>query len=180
VARRAGVTVAPGDALGVSTGTAPSTREPPPPKSVATVNWECAAVPQTHGSLSAELPTTPDRCFPSTPEPFPRGNGPALSRPTRLPSRRTAGSRTAKTARRTRTQTEGASRRRLGPWLTRALPPRRPAPALLPDALGTAVLARRNGGTAAFLAGCRPPAALAGSGSLVGGVAKRLAPHKGK
>ncbi|CAH1270911.1 TMEM2 [Branchiostoma lanceolatum] len=97
------------------------------------------------------------------------------------PRRRTAGSPTTESARLTRTQTEGASRclwagsLLRGERRTRASPPRRIAPALVPVALGTVVFTRKSGGAAAFQAGCRSLAALAGSGSLVGGVTKRLA-----
>ncbi|CAH1266631.1 Hypp3454 [Branchiostoma lanceolatum] len=81
---------------------------------------------------------------------------------TRPPARRTAGSRTVLARRRKgRAVAVGSAAAAFRRWF------RTP--------VGTPVLARRSGGAGAFQAGCRPPAALAGSGSLVGGVAKRLA-----
>ncbi|KAI8492017.1 hypothetical protein Bbelb_303900 [Branchiostoma belcheri] len=107
-----------------------------------------AAWPRTLGSLNTELPATPYRCLPPTSE---------LSRQKR--------SRTVTTNVSVEEANDGWDEQ--SP-LGRSIPPRRHAPAL--NALGTADLAR----DLAFQACRRPLAAVAGSGSLVVGLAKRL------
>ena len=135
---------------------------------------ERAARPRTLGSLSRRTPGHTDRCFPSTPEPSRQERSRTLSADASARGRG-AGCPTAESARRTRTQEEGAVRSPVGPR-TRASPPRRTLPRrrFAQDARGTVDLAPRSGGATAFRARCRSPAALAGSGSLIGGVAKRL------